>query len=84
MNFSEIPGHKETISHLIGAVREERVSHAQLIAGPEGCGSFGLALAYARYVNCENRGETDSCGVCKSCVKYDKLAHPDLHFVFPV
>jgi len=26
----------------------------------------------------------DSCGVCPSCVKYQKLAHPDLHFIYPV
>ena len=43
-----------------------------------------LALAYARYISCENRTENDSCGICKSCVKYEKMIHPDLHFVFPV
>ena len=26
----------------------------------------------------------DSCGACPSCVKYQKLAHPDLHFIYPV
>lgn len=84
MNFSGIPGQKETIAKLIRSVKEERVSHAQLLSGPEGCGSFALALAYARYVSCENRTESDSCGTCKSCVKYEKMIHPDLHFVFPV
>jgi DNA polymerase-3 subunit delta' len=84
MNFSRIPGQKNTIARLIRSVSEERVSHAQLFTGPEGCGSLALALAYARYVSCENRSEQDSCGVCKSCVKYEKMIHPDLHFVFPV
>ena len=84
MNFSRIPGQKEIKEKLIRSVKEERVSHAQLFAGPEGCGSMALALAYARYVSCENRTEHDSCGICKSCVKYEKLIHPDLHFVFPV
>lgn len=84
MNFSQIPGQKETISRFIRSVKEERVSHAQLLSGPEGCGSLALALAYAKYVSCENRSESDSCGSCKSCVKYDKMIHPDLHFVFPV
>jgi DNA polymerase-3 subunit delta' len=84
MNFLNIPGQKDIISKLIKSVKEERVSHAQLFAGPEGCGSLALALAYARYISCENRTETDSCGVCKSCVKYEKMIHPDLHFVFPV
>ena len=84
MNFAKIPGQEETISKLVKSVKEGRVSHAQLFAGPEGCGSLALALAYARFVSCENRTETDSCGTCKSCVKYEKLIHPDLHFVFPV
>jgi DNA polymerase-3 subunit delta' len=84
MNFSQIPGQKEIKAKLLRSVKEERVSHAQLFAGPEGCGSMALALAYARYISCENRTGYDSCGTCKSCVKYEKLIHPDLHFVFPV
>lgn len=84
MNFSQIPGQKDAIAKLRQSVHEERVSHAQLFAGSEGCGNLALALAYAKYVSCENRSETDSCGTCKSCVKYEKLIHPDLHFVFPV
>ncbi|MFZ2340956.1 MAG: DNA polymerase III subunit delta [Bacteroidales bacterium] len=84
MKFSEIPGQRETIGRLISTVKSERVSHAQLFTGPEGCGSLALALAYAQYVSCENRSGVDSCGTCKSCVKYAKMIHPDLHFVFPV
>jgi DNA polymerase III subunit delta' len=84
MNFSQIPGQNEIKAKLIRSVREERVSHAQLFAGPEGCGGMALALAYARFVSCENRTGNDSCGTCKSCVKHEKMIHPDLHFVFPV
>jgi DNA polymerase III subunit delta' len=84
MNFSQIPGQSDTVARLLRSVKEERVSHAQLFTGPEGCGSLALALAYAQYVSCENRGPADSCGTCKSCVKYEKMVHPDLHFVFPV
>lgn len=84
MNFSHIPGQREIIERLIRTVKEERVSHAQLFTGPQGCGSMALALAYARFISCENRMDDDSCGTCKSCVKYEKMIHPDLHFVFPV
>ena len=84
MNFADIPGHREIKGKLLRSVRDERVSHAQLFAGPGGCGSMALALAFARYISCENRTENDSCGVCKSCVKHEKMIHPDLHFVFPV
>lgn len=55
-----------------------------MFTGPEGTGKLALALAFAQYVSCRNRGENDSCGECPACRKYQKLAHPDLHFVFPV
>ena len=84
MLFSEIIGQQEIKKRFIRTVFEQRIPHAQLLRGPEGIGKLGLAIAYAQYICCENRSETDSCGVCPSCVKYKKLVHPDLHFVFPV
>lgn len=84
MRFSDIPGHSDIIGKLKRAVDEGRVSHAQLFTGPEGCGSLAMAMAYAQYVSCENRHGGDSCGTCKSCDKYEKIIHPDLHFSFPV
>ena len=84
MKFNEVIGHDRIKKHLVNMVRENRVSHAQLFGGPEGVGKINLALAFAQYLNCQDRQGDDSCGVCKSCVKYSKLIHPDLHFVFPV
>jgi DNA polymerase-3 subunit delta' len=84
MNFVQIPGQSEIKAKLLRSIKEERVSHAQLFTGPAGCGAMALALAYAKIISCENRTEHDSCGICKSCVKYEKLIHPDLHFVFPL
>jgi DNA polymerase-3 subunit delta' len=84
MRFAEVIGHTHLKQRLMQQINQGRISHAQLFLGPEGSGNLALALAYATYVSCENRGEEDSCGVCASCRKYDKLAHPDLHLVFPV
>ncbi len=84
MKFSDIIGQDEIINKLVRSVREERVSHAQIFAGPQGCGKLALAIAFAQYISCENRQGDDSCGTCPACVKYGKLVHPDLHFVFPV
>lgn len=83
MLFSEIIGQKEIKQQLIQTVAEQRVSHARLFLGPEGSGSLALALAYAQYISCENRSPEDSCGVCSSCRKYNRLIHPDLHFSYP-
>ena len=84
MNFSDIPGQKAVIERLRNSVLESRVSHALLFYGPEGGGKLPLALAFARYISCERRTAEEACGTCPSCIKYDKLIHPDLHFVFPV
>lgn len=84
MFFKEVIGQSAVKERLIQSVQRERVSHAQLFAGPEGTGKLALAIAYAQYVACTNRQVSDSCGECPSCKKFRKLIHPDLHFVFPV
>jgi len=84
MQFKEVVGHQNIKQKLIKTVQENRVSHAQLFLGAEGSGNLALAIAYAQYLSCENKQEYDSCGVCSSCIKFQKLVHPDLHFVYPV
>ena len=49
-----------------------------------GIGKLQLALAYAQYLNCPHRTEEDSCGTCPTCLQFQHLQHPDLHFVFPI
>jgi len=84
MLFREIIGQEETKQQLRQAVREGRIPHAQLFAGISGIGKLQLALAYAQYLNCPHRTDEDSCGTCPTCLQYQKLQHPDLHFVFPI
>lgn len=84
MFFRDIIGQADIKCRLIDDVRRGRIAHAQLFGGPEGVGSLPMAIAFARYLCCEHPGEDDACGACASCAKFNKLAHPDLHFVFPV
>lgn len=84
MFFKDVIGQEETKQRLRQEVLEGRVPHAQLFCGPAGVGKLPLALAYARYLCCTNRTEGDACGVCPSCAKWNKLVHPDVHFVFPI
>lgn len=84
MRFSEIIGHNEVKKQLRQAVRDGRVAHAQLFTGMPGIGKLPLAIAYAQYLACPHRNEEDSCGTCPSCLQYQKLQHPDLHFAFPI
>jgi DNA polymerase III subunit delta' len=84
MLFRDVLGQEQVKKRLIQSVRDNRISHAQLFFGPGGTGKLPLAIAYAQYMCCEKPSEEDSCGSCPSCIKYSKLAHPDLHFAFPV
>ncbi len=84
MRFADVIGHDGLKARLRRGVDEGRIAHAQLLAGDCGYGILPLALAYVQYLNCTDRRGGDSCGVCPSCVKTASLAHPDVHFVFPV
>lgn len=84
MQFKDIVGQQEVKQRLIKSVKDDRIPHAQLFVGLEGTGKLALAIAYAQYIACQQKGENDSCGECPACRKFQKLIHPDLHFVFPV
>ena len=84
MRFRDITGQDELKAHLVRSIDSGRISHAQLFTGVAGAGTLPMAIAYAQYLNCSNRHDGDSCGECPSCRKIAALAHPDLHFVFPV
>src|SRR5687768_418152 len=84
MLFREIAGQEEIKERLIQTVKENRVSHAQLFITREGAGGLPMAMAYAQYLACENPGHSDSCNECSSCIKANKLVHPDIHYVVPV
>lgn len=80
MLFDQVLGLPHLKAHLTSSADAGRIPHAQLFVGPEGCGLLPMALAYAEYVICRNdSGDTAPCRQ-----KFAQLAHPDLHFAFPV
>ena len=84
MQFKDVIGQEEIKKHLINTVNSNRLSHALLFLGPQGCGKLPMALALAQYINCTNKSDIDSCGGCPACKKSSKHIYPDTHFVFPV
>jgi DNA polymerase-3 subunit delta' len=82
--FRDIAGKESVKKNLTKAVDSGRIPHAQLFLGKEGSGALPMALAFASYIQCQNRTDGDSCGVCSHCIKSHKLIHPDIHFSFPV
>ena len=83
MNFQSIPGLGEVKQRLTTSVKEGMVAHALLFQGRPGSLSLPLALSYAGYLHCENRG-IDACGQCAACTLSKKHIHPDTHFAYPV
>jgi len=84
MKFSDIVGQNHLKNHLVNSVQKGRIPHAQLFIGPEGSGTLLMALAYAQYIICNNKGTENEGGSSACNLKFDHLQHPDLHFVYPV
>lgn len=83
MQFSEILGQEHIKSHLTTSANKGRIPHAQLFVGPEGSGTLAMAIAYAQYIICSNQ-DAENSGLNQACnLKFDKLSHPDLHFIYP-
>lgn len=84
MSFDDVVGQEDIKAFLRKQVKEGRVPHALLLSGGEGRGKFALAFAFARFLLCQNPSETDCCDTCNACKMTADLAHPDLHFIYPV
>ncbi|MFQ3212709.1 MAG: DNA polymerase-3 subunit delta', partial [Marivirga sp.] len=56
MLFSAVPGLLTLKTQLIKGVQANHIAHAQLFVGRPGTANLPLAIAYANYLNCENRG----------------------------
>lgn len=79
MLFSEILGLDYIKKHLTTSVDRGRIPHAQLFVGKNGSGTLPMAIAYARHVLCSKNAREEACHTA-----FNKLAHPDLHFTYPV
>ncbi|AXT61861.1 DNA polymerase III subunit delta' [Aquimarina sp. AD10] len=84
MLFSEILGLKHIKSYLATSADRKRIPHAQLFVGPNGSGTLPMAIAYAQYILCQNENGENTNGNQSCNIKFDHLAHPDLHFAYPV
>jgi len=84
MLFKDIIGQQHIKKHLTTSVDSGRIAHAQLFVGPEGSGTLAMALAYARYILCQNTNGENTDGNVSCNLKFEHLSHPDLHFAFPV
>lgn len=88
MNFSSVIGQDEAKARLRQLVDEERIPHALMFTGPEGCGKMAMALAFASFLlgeRWDGKSLLTSQGqILNAETMLSKWSHPDLHFSFPV
>ncbi|MDE6295341.1 MAG: DNA polymerase III subunit delta [Muribaculaceae bacterium] len=84
MQFRDIIGHKDTIDTLRNIVDNDCIPHAILLSGISGIGKMNVARAFIQYINCQNRHDGDSCGICPSCRRIEQFSEPDIHYSYPI
>ncbi len=82
MSFKDIKGQDKAIELLVSGIKQKRLAHAYLFAGPESIGKGKAAQTLAKTLNCEEE-KLDSCDKCPSCRKIDNGNHPDVHWISP-
>jgi DNA polymerase-3 subunit gamma/tau len=74
----EVIGQEHVVRALVGAIHEQRLSHAFLFCGPRGTGKTSTARILARMVNCEQGPTAEPCGKCDQCVAIRDGTHLDV------
>lgn len=88
MNFTSVIGQDEAKARLRQLVDEQRIPHALMFTGPEGCGKMAMALAFASFLlgeRWDGKSLLQTQGqILNAETMLSKWSHPDLHFSFPV
>lgn len=75
--FSEVVGQEYIVKTLVNAIKNNKIAHAYLFAGPRGTGKTSIAKLFAKAVNCQNFNE-EACDECNNCQAYLDGNHPDI------
>ena len=75
--FSEVVGQDYIVKTLVNAIKNNKIAHAYLFAGPRGTGKTTIAKLFAKAINC-NHFNNESCDECTNCKAYLDGNHPDI------
>lgn len=65
--FTDVVGQHQVSDTLMRAIREDKVAHTYLFAGPRGTGKTSMAKIFARAINCEHGPTDHPCNECSAC-----------------
>lgn len=80
MDFNQIIGHEQVVDYIRRGIKEDKLSHAYILAGEKGAGKKMLATLFATTLQCRERGD-NPCGKCQSCIQAESGNHPDIIWV---
>ena len=75
--FDEVVGQEYIVKILKNTIKNKRIAHAYLFAGPRGTGKTTIAKLFAKAINCEDFNE-ETCDNCPSCLAFKENNHPDI------
>lgn len=76
--FAQLVGQDLIRTVLINALKNKRVGHAYLFAGPRGTGKTSAARLLAKGINCLDESSHDACGKCEHCKSIEQGKYVDL------
>jgi DNA polymerase-3 subunit gamma/tau len=78
VGFEEVVGQEHVSTTLRNAIREKRIGHAYLFAGPRGVGKTSMARILAKALNCEKGPTETPCGKCELCIRIQDGSDTDV------